>query len=70
MSSLPPMRRVVQRYPEREPLDVRAAVAAACEAFRPRIRPGARIALGVGSRGITGLAEMVAATIEIGRAHV
>lgn len=63
MTPLPRLRRVVQCYPERDSLDVRAAVAAACGAFRARIRPGARIAVGVGSRGIAGLADMVGALV-------
>lgn len=62
---LPRMVRVRQRFPAVAEPDVAAAVAR--ELRRPevadRVRPGQRIALGVGSRGIARLAEIVGAVV-------
>lgn len=55
--------RIRQNFPVSPPLDVPATLAAEFAKLRPRIRRGARIAIGVGSRGITHLAEIVAAVI-------
>lgn len=45
------------------PLDIPAALAPEFEKLRPRIKPGARIAVGVGSRGITNLKAIVGAVL-------
>ena len=62
MNSLPRILRIRQNFPPTPPLDIRATLAA--EFRKLRIAPGARIAIGVGSRGITHLAEIVAALLE------
>lgn len=59
----PRLLRVRQDFPRPAPLDVTAAVAAEFSKLRPQVRRGARIAIGVGSRGITNLASIVAAVI-------
>jgi len=53
---------VRQKFPASPPLDVRAELR---RQFRPSLKPGARIAVGVGSRGITNLAAVVAETVAI-----
>lgn len=63
MSPFPPMTLVRQVFPRHPPLDVRAVLAREWEPLRGRIRPGARIAIATGSRGITGLAGIVAETV-------
>jgi hypothetical protein len=57
------MLRIRQRFPETPPLDIRATIAAEFGKMRERFRPGARIAVGVGSRGIAHLAEITSAVI-------
>lgn len=44
---------VRQRFPEHAPVDVQAAIASQWPTLATRIRPGQRIALALGSRGIT-----------------
>jgi hypothetical protein len=51
-----------------EPLDVRAEVTAALQPILAALRPGTRIALAVGSRGIASLAEVVTACVAVLRA--
>ena len=51
-----------QNFPASPPLDVRAELR---RQFRPKVKPGARIAVGAGSRGITNLAAVVAETVAI-----
>lgn len=57
------MRRIRQNFPRSAPLDLPAAVSREFERLRPELKPGARIAVGVGSRGITNLTTLVAAVI-------
>ena len=59
MLKLIPLR---QKFPASPPLDVRAELR---RQFRPSVKPGARIAVGAGSRGITNLAAVVAEKIAI-----
>ena len=63
MNPLPRILRIRQNFAPSPPLDIRAALAVEFGKLLPRIRRGARIAVGVGSRGITHLAEIVAAVI-------
>ncbi|HEX3728656.1 MAG TPA: hypothetical protein VHV47_02550 [Opitutaceae bacterium] len=60
---LPRFVRVRQNFPAGPALDRKQAVAAAFAKLRSRLQPGAKIAVGVGSRGITGLAEIVGAVV-------
>lgn len=64
MNSFPRTFRVRQNFPRAEPLDIRAALASGIGRLRSRIKPGARIAVGVGSRGIAQLDAIVAGVIE------
>jgi len=64
MIPLPCILRVRQNFASTPPLDIRATLAAEFGKLRSRIRPGARIAVGVGSRGITHLPEIVAAVLD------
>jgi len=63
MSPFPPMTLVRQVFPRHPPLDTHAVLAREWDPLRERIRPGSRIAIAVGSRGITGLAEIVGETV-------
>jgi len=63
MPPLPLMRRVRQVFPASAPLDLPAVIAAGLERLGPALRPGATVAVGVGSRGITGLDRLVALVV-------
>jgi hypothetical protein len=58
------MLRVRQNFPKSPRLDIPATVGAEFQKVRGRIKQGARIAVGVGSRGITNLATIVSAVLE------
>jgi hypothetical protein len=60
--AFPRMFRVRQDFPRQEPLDLRASVIEQCG--RLKIRPGTRVAVGVGSRGIANLAAIVGLVLE------
>jgi hypothetical protein len=62
--AFPRMLRVRQNFPVSPPLDIRATVNAEFHKLRARIKPGAHIAVGVGSRGITNLPAIVLAVLE------
>ena len=62
---LPRMACVRQIYPLSRPLDIRTTVEAEFEKVIARVRPGARIAVGVGSRGITSLPVIVKSVLEV-----
>jgi hypothetical protein len=64
MSALPRFVRLRQNYPHPAPLNLRATIETELAKLRPRLKPGARIAVGVGSRGITNLAEIVRLVLE------
>jgi uncharacterized protein (DUF362 family) len=53
---------VRQKFPASAKIDVRAELR---KQFRPSVKPGARIAVGAGSRGITNLAAVIGETIAI-----
>jgi hypothetical protein len=59
---------VRQNFPQPPPLDIRATLHAEFEKVHPRIKAGARIAVAVGSRGITNLPEIVAEILDLLRA--
>lgn len=61
---LPKMFRVRQIFPKPPPLDIRATLDAEFHKLRPQIKPGARIAVGVGSRGIAHLSTIIAALLD------
>lgn len=70
MNAFPRVLRVRQNFPSTTTLDVGQAVAVEFARLRSRIRPGARIAVGAGSRGIARLPEILSALIaELRRAH-
>jgi hypothetical protein len=58
------MLRIRQDFPRPAPLDLRATVASEFLKLRPQVKHGARIAVGVGSRGITNLPVIVKAVLE------
>ncbi|MBI3857393.1 MAG: DUF2088 domain-containing protein [Planctomycetes bacterium] len=53
---------VRQKFPASPPIDVRAELR---RSFRPSVKPGARIAVGAGSRGITNYAAVVGEAVAI-----
>src|SRR5262245_34613898 len=61
---LPRMLRVRQNFPQSPPVDIPTTVAAELQKLRAHIKPGARIAVGVGSRGISNLSTIVATVLE------
>jgi len=56
--------RVRQGFPQPPPLDIRSTLEEQFGQLRPRIKPGARIAVGVGSRGIANLSTIIAALLD------
>ena len=60
----PRMLRVRQDFVRTPPVDVRATLAHEFAKLKPLLKPGARIAVGVGSRGITNLAGIVRGVID------
>lgn len=63
MSPFPRVIRVRQIFPPTAPVDIESTVATEFAKLRPGVRRQARIAVGVGSRGITGLRAIVAAVL-------
>lgn len=59
---------VRQKFPASTPVDIRGTLAKEFAAVAGQIRPGARIAVAVGSRGISNLQPIVASVIELLRA--
>ncbi len=60
---LPDLVLLRQRFPRPRITDVSAAVIAALENVRAKIRPGARIAIGVGSRGVADIVPIVSTLV-------
>lgn len=60
---LPDLVLLRQRFPRPRIANISAAVTAALESVRAKIRPGARIAIGVGSRGVADIKTVVAALV-------
>jgi len=63
--SFPRMMVLRQQFPASPPLDVSASLEAQFAALRSRIKPGSRLAVAVGSRGISNLQRIVAAVLGI-----
>ena len=61
--AFPRMMRVRQVFEETPPVDIPSAVAAEMEVVRGDLKPGLRVAVAVGSRGIANLDEIVVAVI-------
>ena len=59
------MVRVRQKFPVSPPLEVCAILQQEFARLRPRLKPGARIAVAVGSRGISNLQTIVATVLEL-----
>ncbi|MST00354.1 MAG: DUF2088 domain-containing protein [Pedosphaera sp.] len=64
----PKMFALRQNFPTTPPLDIVATVQRELVPLAKQLRPGAQVAVGVGSRGITNLAAIVRATLEVLRA--
>ena len=64
---LPKMFHLSQRYPASRSLDIGAILREDFDrkSLRPEIKPGMRVAVGVGSRGITNLAPIVRSVIDL-----
>ncbi|MBI3680495.1 MAG: hypothetical protein HY235_08870 [Acidobacteria bacterium] len=62
---------VKQNFPDRSIGDIPAEAARQLDAsgFAGRVRPGGRVAIGVGSRGITNIATIVRAVVDYCKAH-
>jgi hypothetical protein len=58
------MMTVRQKFPPTPPLDIRTTTQREFERIRARLKPGARIAVAVGSRGISHLQTIVASVLE------
>ena len=55
----PSMLGVQQRFESTPPVDLGSAVSGGLESIKPRLKPGMSVAVGVGSRGISNLSEIV-----------
>jgi hypothetical protein len=62
-SEMPRMALVRQKFPEATPIDIPATLERELARLRSRITPGASIAVGVGSRGISNLEAIVRAVL-------
>src|SRR5260370_18372921 len=63
--SFPRMMVLRQQFPASAPLDISATLEAQFAALRSRIKPGSRLAVAVGSRGISNLQRIVATVLDI-----
>ena len=59
----PTMLAVQQRFEFTPPVDFKSAVSSGFELIKPRLKPGMSVAVGVGSRGISNLSEIVSLVI-------
>lgn len=64
VQAVPRMFKVRQEFPRPEPLDVPATVAAQIASVQDRLQPHARVAVTVGSRGISNIREIVRAVLD------
>lgn len=64
MNPLPRFLRIRQNFPPTTPLDLRVTLTSEFKSLLARVQPGARIAVGVGSRGITNLPAIVAGVLD------
>jgi len=64
MNALPRFLRIRQKFPAAAPLDIRAKLESEFARLLPHVRAGARIAVGVGSRGITNLPAIVGGVLD------
>jgi len=62
--TLPRLCRIRQEFAIPASLDICAAVKSEMKKILPRVKPGARIAVGVGSRGIANLVAIIRATLD------
>src|SRR5437867_1637070 len=60
----PRLMSVRQKLPLSVPLDIRSTLERELPVLRAQIKPGARLAVGVGSRGIANLQAIVSAVID------
>ena len=66
LMEFPRLLRVSQHFPDRQLANVRTSVLAELQTaqFASRVKPGGRVAIGVGSRGITNIATIVRAVVD------
>ena len=62
--ALPRFIHVRQKFPPSEPVDIEGSLRREFERVRPRVKPGARIAVAAGSRGIANLARLIGGVVE------
>ena len=65
MKPFPKMMAVRQTFPKSSPVDIRATLQGEFAGILPRLKPGARIAVAVGSRGITNLQGIVGTVLDL-----
>ena len=64
VQTVPRMFKVRQEFPRSEPLDISATVAAQIASVQDLLKPNARVAVTVGSRGIANLREIVLTVLD------
>src|SRR5947208_7667625 len=64
-AAFPKIISVRQKFPGSPALDIRRTIERELSNFREQFKPGSSIAVGVGSRGISNLAEMVGAVLTV-----
>ena len=64
MTTLPKVFRARQRFPSGQVTDIPGTVARQLARLRPRLTPGATVAVGAGSRGISHIAEIIRAVCD------
>src|SRR5687767_6116714 len=63
-TQLPRMLTVRQKYPPSKPVDIAPTVRTELAKLSPKLKPGMRIAVGTGSRGISNILPIVQSTVE------
>src|SRR5437879_2388325 len=64
-NSFPQMLAVRQHFPKSPPVDIRATLRQEFGKLQGQIKPGANIALAIGSRGITNIQSIVESVLEL-----
>ena len=64
MHEFPRMMTVRQKYSPSRPLDIGAAIKTELARLAPKLKPGMRIAVGTGSRGVSNMLQIVSSVVE------
>ena len=62
--ALPRFIQIRQKFPPAAPVDIVGTLRQEFDRVRPRVKPGARVAVAVGSRGIANLDKLIGAVIQ------